>query len=259
MPLQSHCEDIVLRLHHTTCPLPCPQIYFAGCATKFGKQSSSVLECLFVACSVKLSSKHISTAPTIPSYSLLHSRGTYAGARVVFKNVDLHTLHWISLACSLTFSCDLATPLSSLSLRARFEAAFAPWFTVSLILVSGEGVGTDVSAAHICCSFEEGGCWLSRQEACGVVKSLCRNCTEGYCLRMWRGLALIEEKILTTKPIRSRSSNQNSHGRLRIMGSALSLFGVVHLLIDETRILFTCRDFLTPLETRQQRYLLRNL
>ena len=24
MPLQSHCEDIVLRLHHTTCPLPCP-------------------------------------------------------------------------------------------------------------------------------------------------------------------------------------------------------------------------------------------
>jgi hypothetical protein len=65
---------------------------------------------------------------------------------------------------------------------------------------------------------------------------------------MWRGLALIEEKILTTKPIRSRSTNQNSHERSRIRGSALSLFGVVHLLIDETRILFTCRDFPTSLE-----------
>jgi len=32
----------------------------------------------------------------------------------------------MSFACSLTLSCDLAT-LVSLSLRSRFEAAFAPW------------------------------------------------------------------------------------------------------------------------------------
>jgi hypothetical protein len=63
---------------------------------------------------------------------------TYAGARVVFRKVDLQILHWISLACSLTFSCDLATPFSSLSLRARFEAAFAPcWWSVSLIPMGG--------------------------------------------------------------------------------------------------------------------------
>jgi hypothetical protein len=51
---------------------------------------------------------------------------TYAGARVVFKKVDLQTWHWMSFACSLTLSCDLAT-LLSLSLRSRFEAALAPW------------------------------------------------------------------------------------------------------------------------------------
>jgi len=113
--------------HHLSSPTPYPLklIYFAGCATKFGKQSSSVLACLFVACSVNLSSETL--APFQYSRQFLQNPGrTYAGARVVFKNVDLQTSHWISLACSLTFSCDLATPLSSLSLRARFEAAFAP-------------------------------------------------------------------------------------------------------------------------------------
>ena len=35
-------------------------------------------------------------------------------------------LHWMSIAFSLTFSCDLAT-LVSLSLRSRFDAALAPY------------------------------------------------------------------------------------------------------------------------------------
>lgn len=52
-------------------------------------------------------------------------RGTYAGARVVFRNVDLQVTHWISMACSLALSCDFAT-LVSLSLRSRLEAALAP-------------------------------------------------------------------------------------------------------------------------------------
>jgi len=52
---------------------------------------------------------------------------TYAGARVVFKKVDLQMLHWISLACSLTLSCDFAT-FTSLSLRSRLDAALAPYF-----------------------------------------------------------------------------------------------------------------------------------
>ena len=50
---------------------------------------------------------------------------TYAGARVVFKKVDLQITHWISIAFSLTLSCDFATLVLS-SLRSRFEAAFAP-------------------------------------------------------------------------------------------------------------------------------------
>jgi hypothetical protein len=77
--------------------------------------------------------QHVSH-PSSHAYPLpiSHFRRTYAGARVVFRNVDLQMLHWMSLACSLTFSCDLATPFSSLSLRARFEAAFAPWVVVSL-------------------------------------------------------------------------------------------------------------------------------
>jgi hypothetical protein len=67
---------------------------------------------------------------------------TYAGARVVFRKVDLQMLHWMSLACSLTLSCDLATPFSSLSLRARFEAAFAPCLG-SVSLVYRRKVGAD--------------------------------------------------------------------------------------------------------------------
>lgn len=51
---------------------------------------------------------------------------TYAGARVVFKKVDLQMTHWMSMAFSLTFNCDFATLVLS-SLRSRFEAAFAPY------------------------------------------------------------------------------------------------------------------------------------
>ena len=54
-------------------------------------------------------------------------KDTHAGSLVVFKKVVLQTSHWISLADSLTFSCDFATPFSaSFWLRARLEAAFAP-------------------------------------------------------------------------------------------------------------------------------------
>lgn len=70
-------------------------------ATKSGKQSSSVLLCLFVACSVN------------------------AGALVVFKKVDLQILHWISFADSLAFSCDLAG-FASFAFRSRFCCALAP-------------------------------------------------------------------------------------------------------------------------------------
>lgn len=80
----------------------------------------------------------------------------YAGARVVFRKVDLQISHWMSLACSLTFSCDLATPFSSLSLRARFEAAFAPWCwcwcQCQPRVNGGRGAKreTNVAATHIC-------------------------------------------------------------------------------------------------------------
>ena len=58
----------------------------------------------------------------------------YAGARVVFKKVDLQISHWISFACSLTLSWDLADPFASFSRRARLEAALAPcWFDVQLV------------------------------------------------------------------------------------------------------------------------------
>ena len=71
---------------------------------------------------------------------------TYAGARVVFKKVDLQITHWISIAFSLTLSCDFATLVLS-SLRSRFEAAFAPWYFLSLCLMRSK---RSTYVSHVC-------------------------------------------------------------------------------------------------------------
>jgi len=131
-------------------------VYFFGASTKVGKHSFRVLLCLLEACSVKLSSHLVSIFSLSPfassstiyvclsclliTYTFLlpftqghwpcakvrKENSTHAGALVVFKNVDLHTSHWISFACSLTLSCDFAT-LVSLAARSRLDAAFAPY------------------------------------------------------------------------------------------------------------------------------------
>lgn len=46
------------------------------------------------------------------------------------RKVEKQVLHWMSFACSLTFSWDLASPLAFLRLRSRFCAALAPCICV---------------------------------------------------------------------------------------------------------------------------------
>jgi hypothetical protein len=111
----------IVRFFSTDFKTPRIAYFFSSAAgsLKSGKQSARVLLCLFVACSVRLPRGQ---QEQVGRYGEV----TYAGARVVFRKVDLQTWHWISFACSLTLSCDLAT-LVSLSLRSRLEAALAPW------------------------------------------------------------------------------------------------------------------------------------
>lgn len=87
----------------------------------------------------------------------------YAGAREVFRKVEKQTLHWMSLAVSLTLSWDLASLPAFFAARSRFCADLAPcvceqggqrsairrlgWGRV----VMGDGKTTYVAATH----FEE--------------------------------------------------------------------------------------------------------
>ena len=99
---------------------------------------------------------------------------TYAGARVVFRKVDLQIWHWMSIAFSLTFSCDLAT-LVSLSLRSRFDAAFAPChLNQSLDFFSAFEISSYVS--HVC-GCEERATWLMLREVekCRVMLQIIRS------------------------------------------------------------------------------------
>lgn len=50
----------------------------------------------------------------------------YAGAREVLRKVEKQTLHWISLADSLTLSWDLASLPAFFAARSRFCADLAP-------------------------------------------------------------------------------------------------------------------------------------
>lgn len=50
----------------------------------------------------------------------------YAGAREVFRKVEKQTLHWMSLADSLTLSWDLASLPAFFAARSRFCADLAP-------------------------------------------------------------------------------------------------------------------------------------
>jgi hypothetical protein len=126
-------------LHRTTCSSTfLSERLFRSLSDEIRETVFEVLAMLIRGMFCKTAVQNISTVPASRCCGL--SRETYAGARVVFRKVDLQMLHWMSLACSLTFSCDLATPFSSLSLRARFEAAFAPClWSVSLVLLRSDG------------------------------------------------------------------------------------------------------------------------
>jgi hypothetical protein len=134
-----HCTNFCLLpiTHCTELPtptLPRPQCLFRRLSDEAGE---AILESLAV-----LVRGMFSEAVTYCQRIELGEvwKSAYAGARVVFRNVDLQILHWISLACSLTLSCDFAT-LVSLSLRSRLEAALAPCCAVvsSLFEVQRDG------------------------------------------------------------------------------------------------------------------------
>lgn len=99
-----------------------------------GKHSVRDLECLFSACSVRLFAYTDLLARGFSlSFKLRFRLGTvgrngytYAGAREVLRKVEKQTLHWMSLADSLTLSWDLASLPAFFAARSRFCADLAP-------------------------------------------------------------------------------------------------------------------------------------
>lgn len=99
---------------------------------KAGKHSVKDLECLFWACSVSLllytnllAEIPLSTESQV-GIGKRERDFAYAGARDVLRKVEKQTLHWMSLAVSLTLSWDLASLPAFLRARSRFCADLAP-------------------------------------------------------------------------------------------------------------------------------------
>ena len=128
----------------------------------FRRLRNKIREAVFERLSMLIRSMFCEPVPPLISHFLspifsshAHRWRTYAGARVVLRNVDLQMLHWMSLACSLTFSCDLAIPsrpcLCALALRLLLlPRSLSAWRDLE---EGGEEWGTDVSAAHFRCCF----------------------------------------------------------------------------------------------------------